>query len=75
MGEPPPPAKPSIAPDSRCGWPGSVEDPRPSGCFAKRSGGRSIELFGAPDCRDLRLALEPHVHRDVSVAGRNQFEG
>ena len=29
------------------GWPGSVEDPRPSGCFAKRSGGGSIELLGA----------------------------
>ena len=28
------------------GWPGSVEDPRPSGCFAKRSGGGSIELLG-----------------------------
>ena len=31
------------------GWPGSVEDPRPSGCFAKQSGGGSIELLGGSD--------------------------
>ena len=40
------PAKASIAQKPTPGWPGSVEDPRPSGCFAKRSGGGSIELLG-----------------------------
>src|SRR3990172_1071171 len=40
------PAKASIAPNAMPGWPGSVEDPRPSGCFAKRSGGDSCELLG-----------------------------
>jgi len=48
VGEPPGQPVLGIAPNSRSGWPGSVEDPRPSGCFAKRSGGGSVELLGIP---------------------------
>ena len=46
MGEPP--GQPRLVSHEMAnpGWPGSVEDPRPSGCFAKRSGGGSIELLG-----------------------------
>jgi len=47
VGEPPGQPKLVSRQSQTPGWPGSVEDPRPSGCFAKRSGGGSSELLGA----------------------------
>ena len=49
MGEPPGQPRLVSTKTQTLGWPGSVEDPRPSGCFAKRSGGGSIELLGGSD--------------------------
>jgi len=46
VGEPPGQPRLVSRRSETLGWPGSVEDPRPSGCFAKRSGGGSIELLG-----------------------------
>jgi len=48
VGEPPDQPRLVSHETANPGWPGSVEDPRPSGCFAKRSGGGSIELLGRP---------------------------
>ena len=58
MGEPPGQPRLVSHESHTPGWPGSVEDPRPSGCFAKRSAGGSIELLGgavvfAPSIRGL----------------------
>ena len=69
------PATTSIAPKPTPGWPGSVEDPRPSGCFAKRSGEGSSELLGL-DVSSSAQTGKPLGHvGGIGLPFRAEFDG
>ena len=71
MGEPPGQPRLASHETAKLGWPGSVEDPRPSGCFAKRSGGGSIELLGADPDRTAAGVEQPSFYGNSISMTRN----
>ena len=81
VGEPPGQPRLVSRRSETLGWPGSVEDPRPSGCFAKRSGGGSIELLGGDSSARLTLQVagpmcsEPAGNHNVIARGGNVSPG